>query len=53
MIDGIRIFDPESQRSVENVEEVQLKAVSDLLLQRGRFYPWSAANRTIARTERE
>ena len=36
-IDGIRIFDPESQRSVENVEEVQLKAVSDLLLQEEDF----------------
>ena len=30
-------FDPESQRSVENVEEVQLKAVSDLLLQEEDF----------------
>ncbi len=28
---------PESQRSVENVEEVQLKAVSDLLLQEEDF----------------
>lgn len=36
-IDGIRIFDPESQRSVKNVEEIQLKAVSDLLLQEEDF----------------
>ncbi len=36
-IDGIRIFDPESQRSVENVEKSSTEGSGDLLLQEEDF----------------
>ena len=36
-IDGIRIFDPESQRSVENVGRSSTEGRSDLLLQEEDF----------------